>query len=313
MNHFNRIPLGQQDGPFNAVFQFPYISGPLMRQKRFNDGSGNPLDRLALLFCIFDDKMIGQQDDVVTAVLQGRQVQRKNAEPVIKVRAELAGGNAILQTPVRGGDHACVGRDHARRTERLDLLFLQDPQQLGLCRRRQFRHLIQKDRPVMGFLETSAPLPHGAREGSLLVSEKLAFDQGVGDRGAVHLDQRTLTAGTVRVNGAGDELLARPRVTQNQDGRAGIRHMADQAENLLHPLGMPDDIDGRRLPLIDNSAETPVLLLQGEDMNRLGDEFRHGGQHGKLPVQICYIFGPLVGGQDSDNPGIVHDRNAEKG
>jgi len=88
------------------------------------------------------------------------------------------------------------------------LLFLQNPQQLHLNRRRHVADLVQKYGSRVRLLEL-ARLGHlRARERALLVAEELAFHQVLREGRAVDLDQRPVLARRMKVNRARDQILA---------------------------------------------------------------------------------------------------------
>ena len=83
-------------------------------------------------------------EDVVEPLAQRRQRDLEHAEPVVEVLAELAALHRRVQVAVGGGDHADVGRDHARAAEPHELALLEHAQQLGLHRRRHLADLVEE-------------------------------------------------------------------------------------------------------------------------------------------------------------------------
>jgi hypothetical protein len=62
----------------------------------------------------------------------------------------------------------------------LELLFLDHAEELRLHRAGHLAHFVEEDRAVAGQLEAPGLLAGRAGERSLLVTEQLAFDQGLG-------------------------------------------------------------------------------------------------------------------------------------
>jgi len=58
------------------------LPGHLWERKNFNGRRGNSFDVLAHLAAVFQQKMIGQQNHIATALAQRRQVDRENIQPV---------------------------------------------------------------------------------------------------------------------------------------------------------------------------------------------------------------------------------------
>src|SRR2546428_7506575 len=127
-------------------------------------------------------------------------------------------------------------------------------QELGLQRQRELGDLVEEDRSVVRVLELTESTSVGAGEGALLVAEQLGFEQAVRDRGAVDLDERTLTSLGRRVNRPGDEILAYAALAPEQNGCVGIgdaldhlfdlahRQTAVEARSKIGEVGRPEDL-----------------------------------------------------------------------
>ncbi len=109
------------------------------------------------------EKILRQQRDIGRAFAQGRQVDRKDAETVVQVRTEAAGGRGRFEILIRGGDDPHVD-GHGRRTaDTLHLAVLQDPQELRLCLWRQVANFVEEQRASMRNLELAGLARNGAR------------------------------------------------------------------------------------------------------------------------------------------------------
>ena len=84
----NHILVAQQDRPFNAVFQLPHIARPVITGQHFNGRRRNPLDSFAVFAGIFFQKKIRQQHNIVFAVPQRRNKDRKDIDAIIQIFAE---------------------------------------------------------------------------------------------------------------------------------------------------------------------------------------------------------------------------------
>ena len=181
------------------------------------------IDRFPHLPRVFQDKMVGEQEDVASPVAQRRQVDGKDVQAVEEVGAEPPGGEVLFEDPIRCRDDPNVDLDHPAGTERLELLLLQDAQQLDLRRGGKLPHLVEEDRPPVRLLEPSAPLVKGAGKGPPFVPEELALDQGVRNGRAVDLDEGPPEAGAFLMDRPGDQLLAGSRLPVDQDRRVRSR------------------------------------------------------------------------------------------
>src|SRR4051812_27892875 len=105
---------------------------------------------------------------------------------------------------------------------------------LALERAGEFADFVDEQRPAVGHLEQ--PLLGGDRAGkrSLFVSEQLAFQQRLGERGAIDGDHRFLGPLAMAVQRPRDQLFARAALPENQNGLVTGSSPLDKAENLLH-------------------------------------------------------------------------------
>ena len=81
--------------------------------------------------------------------------------------------------------------------------------------------------PWCGRLELADLLLGGAGERAFFVAEQLALQQRLGDGGTVEADERPLAARAGEMDGAGDQLLARPAIAADQHRGVGRRDPAD--------------------------------------------------------------------------------------
>ena len=121
------------------------------------------------------------------------------------------------------------------------LAFLEHPQDFALHRKRHFANFVEKERAAVALFEPTDPLRDGSGETALLVPEKLAFEQRLGDGSAVDRHEKFLAATAIVMNGAGDEFFARSALARDHHRGLAMRDAADHLENLLHRLRLADD------------------------------------------------------------------------
>ncbi len=123
-----------------------------------------------------------------------------------------------------GGDHPHVQRFDLVGAERLDLLFLQHAQQLGLQRQRQVADFVEEQRAAVGHLELAdAPLALGAGEGARCGAEQLRLDQGFRNRGDVDRDEGAVGPWRQVVDALGQQLLAGAGLAPDQHRGVQLR------------------------------------------------------------------------------------------
>src|SRR5205085_4583250 len=109
------------------------------------------------------------------------------------------------QILVGRGDDAHVDRDDVIGADRLDLALLQHAQELVLHARRDVADLVEEDRAFVRFAKEAAPRPPRAREGTLLVTEELGFEEARRQRRTVERHERSLGARTEAMERAREE------------------------------------------------------------------------------------------------------------
>lgn len=105
---------------------------------------------------------------------QRRYLQRVYAQAVIEVGAEVAAAHLFGEVAVGRRDQAHIHLVVTVRAQALQLPALQDPQQLGLYRQRQFANLIQEQCAAIGQFELAPALAVGAGKGATHVAEQFA-------------------------------------------------------------------------------------------------------------------------------------------
>ena len=132
--------------------------------------------------------------------------------------------------------------DRRVRAEPGDRPGLDRPQELGLEGEGQVPDLVQEERPARGDLEAAGPALPGVGEGALDVAEQLALEERLAQGAHVHGDENLAGRGRLAVELAGDELLARPVLAEDQD--VGVRRgdLLDGGEDGLHGRAAADEI-----------------------------------------------------------------------
>jgi hypothetical protein len=154
-------------------------------------------------------KMLGQQDDIVAAVAQRRQLELHHVQAEIKILAETPGSHQLSQLLIRGGQHTHIRVNRFTAADADDRFFFQHPQQLGLTREAHVADLVEKQGATGGELEFAGPRFVCVSKRTFLMAKQLAFQQRFGERRAVHCDERMLAAPAAEVDRAGHHLLAR--------------------------------------------------------------------------------------------------------
>src|SRR5207245_1055298 len=135
------------------------------------------------------DEVVNKEQDVLRAPTQGRQVHRKDVQPVVEILAKLPFGHRFAQVPVGRGNDADIDRYSLASAHPLQLVLLEDTQELDLHLGWHLADLVQKDRPAVGELKAAEAFLGRARERALLMPEEFALDQASRQGGTGHLDE----------------------------------------------------------------------------------------------------------------------------
>src|SRR5262249_3383944 len=137
---------------------------------------------------------------------------------------------------------------------------LQHAQELHLKGRGKLAHFVEQERAAVGFAEKPRARTLRARECALLVPEKLALHERLGQSSAVDDEERTRRALALAVQGARDELFSRAALARDEDRRARGGRLADEVP---HALGV--GARAEHLALFEVSNFGAQLLVLGDD------------------------------------------------
>ena len=128
----------------------------------------------------FPQKMIGKQRHIACSFKKRRKFNRQNAQTVKEIGAKFARVCQFLQIGIARADHANIRFARFGRTDAPDFARLQNAQKTRLKTRAGRSQFIEKNRAAVRCFKKSGAGLICARERSLLVSEKLGFEQSIG-------------------------------------------------------------------------------------------------------------------------------------
>src|SRR2546422_7535335 len=112
-----------------------------------------------------------------------------------------------------------------------------------LKRQRQLADLVEQQRAAVRLVEQARPVSRGARERPLHVAEKLGLEQRVGDRGAVHRDERLRRSRARPMDRLRDDLLTGAALAGDEHRGLVLRHAGDELQGLTHRPALGDEGD----------------------------------------------------------------------
>src|SRR5690606_24559700 len=108
------------------------------------------------------------------------------------------------------------GPDGLRAADALQLAVLDHAQDLLLHAQRNRAELVEHERAAVRLLESPNVSARRAGKRASLMAEELGLEQTLGQRGAVHLDERLLPALRQVMQARGDQLLARAALADHE-------------------------------------------------------------------------------------------------
>ena len=108
-------------------------------------------------------------------------------------------------------------------------------------RQGEFADFIEENRAAVGQLKAAFAFVGGPGEGSLFVPEEFAFDEVLGQGGAVELDEGAVLAVGVAVHRVGDEFLAGAVFALDKHGGIGLGDAPDEFAELIGGIAFAED------------------------------------------------------------------------
>src|SRR6516225_719699 len=258
------LPLRQNDAPLDDVLELPHVAGPRVCEEPLEHLRRESLDVLPVLRVELLQEVLRQYRNVLHPVAKRRKRDADDVQPVVEVLAEPALLDEPLQVLVRRRDDTDVDRPALGGAQGQELALLDDPQELRLHLRRHRRDLVEEHRPAVGDLDQSDLRGVGTGERAAEMPEQVVLEQLGRDAVAVDDHERLVRPAAPPVDRLGNQLLARPALSVDEDGRAALRHLVDQAVDLLHRARLADD-PLEPVPLLESA---PKVLPLGRELAR---------------------------------------------
>src|SRR5207245_1149303 len=260
---------GEHDHRFDEVAQLAHVAGPVGVHQDLERLRGDAVELAVVGGRELRDEAPHQERDVRPPLAQRRQIDVEDVEAVEEVVPEAAQGDLLLQGLVGRGDDAHVHLDRLRAADAEEGTVLEHTQQLHLRRRGHLPHLVEEDRAAVGQLEPAQSALGGTRERALLVAEQLALEQRIGDRRAVHRDERLAAPRGAVLETERSRASTRscaadgscsPPVSTRQSGIGSRRRMAWRASSTDVASAVSNPADSRAALLRTACSRSPVVI-----------------------------------------------------
>ena len=224
--------------------------------------------------------MLGQQRDVARPVAKRRKLDVHHVDAVIQVPAEPTRLHLGPQVVIGRQDYANVGVFRFVAAERLKCPLLKHAKQLHLQLRRSGGNFVQEDGAALGSGKPARLVGDGVCERASHVAEQLAFQQGVRQSAAGHLDERLVAPRRVGMDRTGDEALAGSRFAGDKDSASAVGYRLDKLKDLRHADVRADEVvEGvppsggtaahRQLPRLNRPPHRPQQRLPADRLAKV--------------------------------------------
>src|SRR5256886_3628081 len=241
LRHDPLAGLGAEDETVDLVGQLAHVPGPGVALERPQRPGMEAAQRLRFRRRHALEKVDGERTDVVPALAEWREPDRKDAQTVQQVLPEGARAHGLFEVAIRRCDDPDVDLADRLATDRSHLAVLEDAEELCLDRGGRFPDLVEKERPAVRFREEAAMRPIGAAECAPDVPEERACEERFRRRGAVLGEERSASPWAVIVDRAREELLAGSGLALEQHARACLRGALGEKERVLDRGTLSDD------------------------------------------------------------------------
>ena len=296
----DEITRGRNAGGGDDIFEFSDIAGPGVLEEDRLGAAGEASDLFAVSLVVFLEEELDEKRNVLEPLGERRDADLDRAETVIEIFAEAAGEDFGSEVAVGGGNETDVDLLDLRRADTLDFAVLDNAKKFGLHDQRSFAHLIEEHGTAVGVFKEARTSVRGAGEGATDMAEELALKEGIDQSGTVANRQALLADRADLVDGAGNELFARPGVAYEENVGVMTRHFAGEIEDFEHGRAFADDAVKFEVleELLFQGANTAALVVERGDVIECAFEANLVDRPGKK------IGGPAADGLESGFQGV---------
>jgi hypothetical protein len=184
-------------------------------------------------------------------------MDRQDMETVEEVLSKGSLLHRCLEVSIRGGDDPNADRNLVVFTDAEDAVLLQHAQQLGLEGIGQFADLIEEEDAAFGGTNQTSTIVIRPGKRAAPVPKQFALGQAGTDRTTVECHERPRAPLAIQlVNGMGQELLSRSRLTRDQD-----REVTERANPANHLEDRHDGLALSYTPQFSHQAFESFLFL----------------------------------------------------
>src|SRR5579864_1209017 len=170
------------------------------------------------LHIVLTDEILSQGKNVFLALPERRQHYLYHVQPVIEVETKLPLFNGVSELSIGGCDHPQIDLNVPHAAQPPEGLILESPQEFGLEHDRHFSDLVEENCSPGCNFEYAGFGSAGVGKGALLITEQLAFQECLGDSGAIERNKRSFAVKPDVMNELGEDILSSAALAFQQNG-----------------------------------------------------------------------------------------------
>jgi hypothetical protein len=244
----------EDEGTFDFVGEFADIARPAVVEEATSTEVGDGTDGEALAATEVLEEVGCEEEDFGAAKAEWRDLDAEQVEAVVEVFAEGAKADGIPEVGVGGGDDPGIDGDELVAADASDAVAFDGGEEFGLKGGAEGVDFVEEEGAIGGGFEEADAGGAGVGEGTAFVAEQFGFGEGIGDGGAIGLDEGAVGTGAALMDPAGEGRFAGTGLAEEEDGRQVGFHATIGGEDALElgfercEMGAEEEGEIRGLP-----------------------------------------------------------------
>src|SRR5580700_7290152 len=234
-----RRAVGKDYRTLDEVLQLANIPRPMPTRELPHGCGGNRFDLLVHEAAVLLRKVADQQWNILRALTQRWDADRKDIQTIVQIAAELAILHHFFQVAIGGCYQSNVDFLGSVAAQPFKLTLLQSAQQFGLDLERNVPDLIKEQRALVGQFEAANLLCNRAGEGASFMSKKFTLEQSCRNRSTVELYEGPLLAAAAFMDRPRNQFLSGAGITEKQNRRVARSHGFHEVQYVAEGRTLP--------------------------------------------------------------------------
>lgn len=161
------------------MFKFADVSRPAVFEEHLHGIGLKVFGDASIFLSDAFDEVVSQDEDVIAALVKGRNEEFDDMEAEVKVFAEMAFADGGFEVSVGCSDKADIGFNGGVSADAFERMAFEDAEKFGLDREAHFADFVEEEGALIGGFELADLSSCGTGEGAFFVTEEFAFKEGL--------------------------------------------------------------------------------------------------------------------------------------